>query len=158
MRRFSLILIALLPAIPVWADGQCVPPQSMVIDAEVHCAPKGISIGLGDEEGAKVSCMANKEVQGRCGPDGQITRLHAYTLWFNKVKEFERSCTSQGGTFSYKDPNFIEPSDESYCQQAIPEVSANMFEEPLCNFRSACPGVTVVCERPCAEHSIARLY
>ena len=118
----------------------------------------GISIGLSEEEGAKVACMENKTVQGQCGQDGQITRLHAYESWLTSVKKFEDSCTARGGTFSFQDPNFIEPQDETYCQQAVPEVTSNMFEEPLCNFHSTCPSVTVVCERSCPEHSVAALF
>jgi hypothetical protein len=158
MKRTILTLMAVLLSGSAWAAEQCVPNKTGVIDSQVRCvADGGINIGI-DEEGAKVACMASKEVQGRCGPDGRLTRLHAYTTWFNKLKEFESSCTSQGGTFSYQDPNFIEPQDESYCLQAIPEVGSNMFEEPLCNFRSVCPAVTVVCEKPCPEHLVARLY
>ncbi len=159
MKRIFLSLAAGLLSSSLWAAGQCLPSESAVIDAEVRCVPQGgISIGIGDEEGAKVACMASKEVQGRCGPDGQLTRLHAYTQWFNKLKKFESQCAAEGGTFSYQDPNFIEPADESFCLQAIPEVASNMFEEPLCNYRSLCPAVAVVCERPCVEHAIAKLF
>ena len=65
--------------------------------------------------------MTSKEVQGRCGPDGRLTRLHAYTQWFNKLKQFENHCAAEGGTFAYEDPNFAEPQDESFCLQAVPE-------------------------------------
>ena len=115
----------------------------------------GISIGMGDEEGAKVACMESKAVQNLCGPDGRLTRLHAYESWMKTVKNFEDTCALHGGTFAYQDPNFVEPGDESFCRQAVPEVGSSMFEEPLCNFRSACPAVTVVCERTCPEPSIA---
>ncbi len=159
MKKTSLILAAILTS-PLWAvDHQCVPSQTTVIDAQARCVDQGgISVGLSEEEGAKVACMANREVQGRCGPDGRLTRLHAYTIWFSKMKKFEASCTSVGGTFSYQDANFVEPQDESFCLQAIPEIGSSMFEEPLCNFRSVCPAVTVVCDRPCPEHSMAKLF
>ena len=159
MKRLYLILVLPLIAGPLYAAGQCMAHESVVIDSEARCVDQGgINIGISEEDGAKVACMANKEVQGRCGPDGRLTRLHAYTVWFNKMKQFEASCSSEGGTFSYLDPNFVEPADESYCLQAIPEIGSSMFEEPLCNFRSVCPAVTVVCERPCPEHSVAKLF
>jgi hypothetical protein len=159
MKRPFLLCLTLLTAGPLWAAGQCVPSQTTVIDAQARCVDQGgISIGVGDEEGAKVACMASKEVQGRCGPDGRLTRLRAYTVWFNRLKKFEDRCASSGGTFSYENPNFAEPQDESFCSQAVPEVGSNMFEESLCNFRSVCPAVTVVCERPCSEHSVAQLF
>lgn len=159
MKRPFLLGIALLTAGPLWASGQCVPTQTTVIDAQAHCVDQGgISIGIGDEEGAKVACMASKEVQGRCGPDGRLTRLRAYTTWSNKLKKFEDSCSANGGTFSYQDANFAEPQDETFCAQAVPEVGSNMFEESLCNFHSVCPAVTVICERPCDEHTVAKLF
>ena len=158
MRRYLALFCALLTPSLLRAEGRCAPEQMKVIESEVRCVDEGgISIGLGEEEGAKVACMASREVQNRCGPDGRLTRLHAYTVWFDHLKQFEQTCAQSGGTFSFKDPNFVEPQDESYCLQAIPEVSSSMFEEPLCNFRSLCPAVTVVCDRLCAEHSLARL-
>ena len=159
MKKTYLIVAAALASGPLWAAGQCTPHEAAIIDSEARCVDQGgISIGISDEDGAKVACMASKEVQNRCGPDGRLTRLRAYTSWFNKLKEFEGSCTANGGTFTYQDPNFLEPQDESYCLQAIPEVGSTMFEEPLCNYRSICPAVTVVCERTCPEHSVAKLY
>ena len=143
---------------PLWAAERCAPSQTQVIESEARCIDEGgISIGIGDEEGAKVACMASKTVQNLCGPDGSLTRLHAYTSWFNKLKQFENSCAAEGGTFAFQDPNFVEPIDQTYCLQAIPEVASNMFEEPLCNFRSLCPAVTVVCERGCVEQRVAQL-
>ncbi len=141
------------------ASNQCEVHKDMVIDSEARCVEQGgISIGLAEEDGAKVACMESKEVQSRCGPDGRLTRLQAYTVWFNKLKKFENSCSAQGGTFSFQDPHFSEPVNESFCMQAIPEFGASMFEEPLCNFRSVCPAVTVMCERSCSEHTLAKLY
>jgi hypothetical protein len=102
--------------------------------------------------------MENKQVQGLCGPDGRLTRLRAYSSWYNKLKHFQDSCTGEGGTFAFQDSAFSEPQNESYCLQAVPEVGASMFEEPLCNYRSVCPAVTVVCERPCLEHAVVRMY
>jgi len=159
MKKVFLSLAAMLFTGALWAAERCEPKGSAVIDAQARCVDQGgISIGIADEEGAKVACMASKEVQGRCGPDGRLTRLHAYTLWFNKLKQFENRCAAEGGTFAYEDPNFAEPQDESFCLQAVPEVGSTMFEEPLCNFRSICPAVTVVCEKPCSEHTVAQLF
>src|SRR5438552_10797197 len=94
MRKIYFITGALLTCAPAGAEHQCGQDQSAVIEAEARCVPQGgISIGVGNEEGATVACLASKEVQGRCGPDGQITRLHAYMAWFNKLKKFESSCT-----------------------------------------------------------------
>ena len=156
MKRFSLFFGMVLTSGSLWAGVQCVPDQTKVIETDVRCVDQGgISIGLGDEEGAKVACLESKEVQNRCGPDGRMTRLHAYEAWLKMLKQFENTCTAGGGTFSYQNPTFIEPQDESYCRQAVPEVGTSMFEEPLCNFRSTCPPVTVVCERSCPEPSVA---
>jgi hypothetical protein len=159
MKRMLNIVAWCLLVAPSWAERQCAANESKVIDAEVRCVDQGgISIGMAEDEGIKVACMANKEVQGRCGPDGRLTRLHAYTVWFNKLKDFENSCAAQGGAFSFQDPNFIEPADESFCLQSIPEVGSNMFEEPLCNYRSVCPAVTVHCDRMCPDHTVAQRF
>jgi hypothetical protein len=159
MKRFIALFLPLLTTGALWAAGSCAPSESTSISSEARCVKDGgISIALADEEGAKVACMASKEVQGRCGPDGRITRLHAYTEWFNKLKEFEDRCAAEGGTFSYQNPNFIEPADESFCSQAVPEVGSNMFEESLCNYRSFCPEVTVVCERSCNDRASSKLF
>jgi hypothetical protein len=159
MRKLLPLFGALLTTGFLWADTQCAPSESKMIESEARCVNQaGISIGLSEEDGAKVACMQSKVVQNQCGPDGQLTRLHAYESWMSRVKNFEDSCTAQGGKFAYQDPNFVEPQDESFCNQAIPEVTSNMFEEPLCNFRSICPTVTVVCERTCPEHSVAALF
>ncbi len=157
MKQFFLVSCSLLVAGILRAERQCGPSQSKVIDSEVRCVDQGgISIGIGDEEGAKVACMQSKVVQNRCGPDGRLTRLRAYTVWLDKLSQFERTCNASGGTFAYQDPTFVEPVDESYCLQAIPEVGSNMFEEPLCNFRSICPPVTVLCETSCTGRAVAQ--
>ena len=159
MKRANVFFLALLTIGPLRAADLCQPTQTSIIEAEARCVDSaGISIGLIGEEGVKVACMEDRQVQGLCGPDGRLTRLRAYTAWFNKLKQFEDSCTTGGGTFAFQDPNFKEPQNESFCLQAVPEVGSNMFEEPLCNFRSSCPAVAVVCDRPCAEHSVARLF
>src|SRR5262245_14690594 len=122
MKRFALLLGVVLAVGPAWAERMCVPDQTEVITSEARCVDQGgISIGLGEEEGAKVACMESRAVQNRCGPDGRLTRLHAYTNWYNKLKKFENACSADGGTFSYQDMNFVEPADETYCLQAVPE-------------------------------------
>jgi len=159
MKRLLLILAPIFLASSVWATGQCLPHETRVIDSEARCVDNGgIDIGFNGDDGMKVACMENKQVRGLCGPDGSLTRLRAYSDWFNKLKQFQDSCAGQGGTFAFQDAAFIEPQNEAYCLQAVPEVGASMFEEPLCNYRSVCPAVTVVCERPCHEPSVARLY
>jgi hypothetical protein len=159
MKRSFILWAALLTPGLVRAETACVPNQTQVIQSQARCVDEGgISIGIGDEEGAKVACMESKAVQNRCGPDGSLTRLHAYETWIKMVKNFEDTCTLRGGTFSYQDPTFLEPGDESYCRQAVPEIGTSMFEEPLCNYRSTCPAVTVVCERTCPEPTIVSRF
>jgi len=159
MKQVLILLAIVLVTGPLWAAGRCAALESSVIDSEARCVDNGgISIGFTGDDGAKVACMEDRQVRSLCGPDGRITRLRAYTTWFNKLKQFQDSCAAQGGSFSYQDPSFVEPQDESYCLQAVPEVGSSMFEEPLCNYRSLCPAVTVVCDRACSDHSVARLY
>jgi len=159
MKKGFIVLALILVTGPLWAAGQCVAHETTVIDSEARCVDNGgISIGFSGDDGVKVACMEDRHVRGLCGPDGSLTRLRAYTAWFNKLKQFQDSCAAQGGTFYYQDPSFAEPQNESYCLQAVPELGSSMFEEPLCNYRSLCPAVTVVCDRPCSEHSVARLY
>ena len=159
MKRILLILTPVLLTSSLWAAGQCQLHETAVIDSEARCVDgSGISIGFTGEDGIKVACMQDKQVQGRCGPDGSLTRLRAYTAWYNKLKQFQDSCAGQGGTFAFQDAAFFEPTNESFCLQAAPEVGQSMFEEPLCNYRSVCPAVAVQCDRPCSEHSVARLY
>jgi hypothetical protein len=154
-----LILASTLLSSSLWGSIQCLPHEATVIDSEARCIEGGgINIGYNGDDGMKVACMESKQVQGLCGPDGQLTRLRAYAQWFTKLKHFQDTCSTEGGTFSFQDKNFVEPPNENYCLQAVPEVGSNMFEEPLCNYRSVCPAVTVTCERPCAEPSVASLY
>jgi hypothetical protein len=159
VKKTLFLAVTALLSSGLWAASSCGSPESKVIDSEARCIDKGgISISADDDAGAKVACLENKEVQGRCGLDGRVARLHAYAAWLNKLKTFEDQCTKEGGTFSYKDPAFIEPADESFCEQAVPEVGSTMFEESLCTFRSSCPSVTVLCERSsCAERTVASL-
>jgi len=126
------------------------PDDMRVINTETRCFPsKGIDIGYMGDEGVKVACLRDKRVQSTCGPDGRLTRLQAYREWLAQVQQFQNVCTSKGGSFSYQDPTFVEPHDESFCLQAQVEVGSSMFEDPLCNVRSMCPAVTVVCQHPC---------
>jgi hypothetical protein len=159
MKQSIFILASVLLARPLWAAEQCLPHEAMVIDAEAHCVDGGgINIGFNGDDGVKVACMEDRQVRSLCGPDGRLTRLRAYSEWYNKLKHFQDSCAGEGGTFAFLDANFVEPQNESYCLQAAPEIGSNMFEEPLCNYRSVCPAVTVTCERPCSEPSVASLY
>jgi hypothetical protein len=150
MKRLSWIVLAAVAA-PLSAQANpCVPQQTEVIHADAHCVDGGgINIGFNGEEGIKVACLRDRQVQGICGADGSLTRLRAYNAWYKKLKQFEADCLTSGGTFAYQDPTFREPENESFCLQAQPEVGTGMFEEPLCNFRSVCPAVTVTCEVPC---------
>ena len=158
MKKAFLILAQVLMASALWASNQCASHETKVIDSEARCIENGgISIGFTGDDGVKVACMEDKQVQGLCGPDGSLTRLRAYSGWFNKLKQFQEDCSGQGGTFSFQDPAFAEPQNETYCLQAVPEVGSSMFEEPLCNYRSVCPAVTVICDRACKEHSLAKL-
>jgi hypothetical protein len=142
---------------PAWAyrqtaSGQCLPDEKALIESEVRCfSGAGLDIGYLADDGLKVACMENKQVQSACGPDGRLTRLHAYSAWFTNLKQFEAKCNESGGVFAYGDPNFSEPQNESFCLQAQPEVGTNMFEGSLCNYRSICPSVAVVCEHPCGD-------
>ncbi len=160
MKPTPLIVAALLVTGPLWGAEQCVPHETSVIDSEVRCVNDGgISIGEDAEEaGAKVACMQAQKVKTLCGADGQITRIRAYGEWFGKLKRFQDECAAEGGTFAFQDPTFVEPHNESYCLQAVPEIGSSMFEEPLCNYRSLCPAVAVTCERTCSEATIARLF
>lgn len=157
MRRFSLLLLGTLAAsAPLVAqDKFCAPPQVTVIDAKATCDPNGISIGGDAEDSSTFACLASKTVQNRCGPDGQLTRLRAYQLWLKRLKAAESACASHGGTFSFSDRGFVEPDNEAFCAQAVPEVGSNMFEDVLCNFHSECPTVKVQCEKSCAGGPLA---
>ncbi len=159
MKKTPLIVAVAFFTGPLWGAEQCVPHETSVIDAEVRCVKNGgISINNDTEEtGAKVACMQDQKVKSLCGADGQITRIRAYNEWFGKLKQFQDECTGEGGTFAYQDPAFVEPHNENYCLQSVPEVGNGMFEEPLCNYRSLCPAVAVTCERPCAGTTIALL-
>lgn len=150
-RALPLLIALLIPASSALQAGQCKPTTTDMIDAEVRCTPAGINIGYYGDSGAKVACMESPEVRRVCGNDGRITRLRAYTTWYNRLKQFEAACMTQGGVFNFQDPNFSEPTNESFCLPAQPEVGGNMFEEPMCNYRSLCPAVTVVCEFPCGR-------
>jgi hypothetical protein len=159
MKRLLFILASVLLTRSLWAAEQCQAHEATVIDSEARCVEDGgINIGYTGDDGAKVACMEDKQVRGLCGPDGGLTRLRAYSDWYNKLKQFQDTCSVQGGTFAFLDTNFVEPQNESYCLQAVPEVGSNMFEEPLCNYRSVCPAVTVTCERPCNGPSVASLF
>src|SRR5947209_16002910 len=72
------------------AEHQCLPQKSTIIAAENRCVEAGgIDIGYYGDDGIKVACMRDKRVQGACGPDGSVTRLHAYVAWMTKLKQFQ---------------------------------------------------------------------
>jgi hypothetical protein len=147
----SLLLTAPFAA----AQSRCGSMKSETIEAQAKCVDQG-GVSVGGEEGDvsnTFSCLESKAVQNRCGPDGNLTRLRAFQTWLKKVKSFEASCTAQGGQFAYADPNFMEPTNETFCDQAVPETSSNMFEDSLCNFHSRCPAVKVICEPACSERT-----
>ena len=158
MKRCAILFLPILVCGRLLAAGQCEPHQMAIIDSEARCVEEGgINIGYNGDDGVKVACMESKQVRSLCGPDGQLTRLRAYSAWYNRLKHFEDACAHEGGTFSFQDATFTEPQNESYCLQATPEVGSNMFEEPLCNYRSVCPAITVVCDHSCTEAPVARL-
>jgi hypothetical protein len=118
--------------------------QTALLESESRCADNdGIPTTSG---GGKVGCFADPAVLNACGPEGRLTRLHAWSEWLRKLKDFQSQCAVKGGEFAFADPNFTEPSDESFCLAARPEVGNSFFEEPTCNFRSLCPAVQVVCQ------------
>jgi len=142
------------PGAALAPGGPCGSRDSAVIDAEAHCVENGgIDIGFFADSGAKVACMENKQVQTQCGAQGRLTRMRAYSLWLGKLRQFEAACIGKNGTFSFDDPNFVEPQNENFCLPAQPEVSSNMFEEPLCNYRSLCPAATVTCRYACGDEA-----
>lgn len=151
--RWYLLAIAvvwLLPLLVMGASSSCVPEEKSVIDAEARCFEDGgMDIGFMGDEGFKVACLRDARVKSVCGPDGRVTRLNAYREWFARLKQAENACSARGGRFLYEDPNFTEPTDESFCMQAQPEVGSTMFESATCNFRAVCPSITVVCEFKC---------
>ncbi len=162
MRHLLLIAFGLLvaPGMARASDKMCGSSQREMISAQARCVDQG-GVSLGDsveDDSSTFACLQSKEVQNRCGPDGSLTRLRAFQGWLKKVKAFEEDCTSKGGAFSYEDPHFMEPTSESFCAQAVPEISTNMFEDSLCNFQSACPEVKVRCETTCSGPSFASLY
>jgi len=61
----------------------------------------GISIGLGDDEGAKLACIESKQGSEQVWSGRRLTRLRAYQAW---IKKFERSLkmpARSDGTFSF---------------------------------------------------------
>jgi hypothetical protein len=151
-RRFSIFFGMLAVSAPLAGRELCVPHQTTAIEAEARCSPQeGISINVDPGNGTVADCLRDKHVQTICGPDGRLTRLRAYTAWLNQLKRFEDQCALEGGAFSFEDTDFAEPANESFCPPAVVEITSNMFEETLCNYRSVCPPVKVVCDRPCPE-------
>ena len=149
------LLIAFAAAGPAQAAGECLGEEQTVISSEAQCVPNGINIDYYGDEGIKVACLSDQRVRSECGPDGRLTRLNAFTTWMRKAKAFEAACLAKGGTFDYAEPNFTEPTNESFCLQAEPIIGNSMFEDALCNYRSLCPAVKVVCHMGCSSESHA---
>jgi hypothetical protein len=155
MKRY--LLAAVLMSLPAGLLAEtCLDAKEAVISAEAKCVDTGINIDYYGDQGVKVACLSDARVRSECGPDGHLTRLNAFTTWMRKAKEFEAGCLTQGGSFAYAEPNFTEPVDESFCLQAQPIVGKSMFEDALCNYRSVCPAVKVVCHFECRSQSQAR--
>jgi hypothetical protein len=128
--------------------------ESAVVTSEGRCVEGGgINIVDGSAESATLSCVTDNQVRNACGQDGQLARIHAFQHWLQGVKQFEDRCAAEGGTFAYANENFREPHQESFCSTPQPQTSSSMFEETLCNYRSACPPVEVVCRRTCERAS-----
>jgi hypothetical protein len=122
---------------------------TLMIRSEARCInSRGIPIKEVPDSQVKVACLRDPQVQKFCNQDGQHARLQAFRDWERQLIEFKDRCASVGGVFSFGMPGFEEPSDESFCSLAQPEISYNSFETPLCNFVSRCPPVPVTCLRP----------
>jgi hypothetical protein len=157
MKRSSLLVLLLLLATGAASQAeQCRGDRQSVISSEAKCVDSGgINIDYYGDQGIKVACLSDKRVQSECGADGRLTRLHAFTDWMHKLKEFESGCLVQGGRFAFAEATFNEPADESFCLQSQPIVGNSMFEDALCNYRSLCPAVKVVCQFECGQGSEA---
>ena len=122
------------------------PDREAVIDGEARCVEKGgISIDYTEDQGIKTACMSSPKVRLLCGSNGQTTRNQAFANWMGKLRAFDRDCVDQGGEMRFKEASFVEPQNGEFCLEAQPDIGASAFEEPLCNYRSMCPAVTVVC-------------
>jgi hypothetical protein len=148
MRPLRLLAAVLLFPSSVLA-ASCPNPEAMTIQVHGTCLDKGMSVGYQNSGSAKLVCLESNALHNACGTDGSLARRHAFSDWFNRVKEYEGDCESRGGTFAYADPGFHEPYDESFCMTANPTVETNMLEDTLCNYRSDCPPTPVTCMFKC---------
>jgi hypothetical protein len=149
--RLAIFLAALLPIAAWSADQSCRPPIKLIVDEQGLCLEKGLSVGYQNGGSAKVLCLESAALRNACGSDGALARRRAFSLWLNKVKDFESDCAGRGGEFVYEEPGFQEPSDQTFCAAAEPDTVVNMLEDTLCNYRSACPSTPVSCNFPCSS-------
>ena len=155
MNAWSLLpaLFALLILAAPSSAARCVeaPDEFATLSSEGHCLEgQGIPVVDAMVESASLACVVDPQVRSTCGADGQLARVHAFKNWLNNARNFENHCAATGGTFAYSNPNFREPSQESFCNAPHPETSSSMFEETYCNYKSACPAAEVVCRHTCA--------
>lgn len=152
MKKASWILFAASPFLAGigLADGpSAAAPPALTIAAEARCVDSaGIPIQEVPDNQVKLACLRDKTVQSQCNPDGHHARIQAFRSWTYQLADFRERCASVGGVFSFADPGFQEPSNETFCSAAQPEVRYNPFETPLCNFVSQCPNVAVTCSQP----------
>jgi hypothetical protein len=116
------------------------------IESQAFCVDSpGIAIPDVDDANVRLACLQDPKVQSACNFDGQHARLKAFQRWQSALMAYQQQCEQRNGHFSFADPVFQEPSDESFCHAAEPIVEYGMFENPICNFVSRCPTVAVVC-------------
>ena len=150
---FSTILLTAAWS-AAWSADRCQQEFGFVESQSLCFADQGIPLTVGN---GKAGCFAEPGVQHACGPDGRLTRLHAWADWLRELRNFQDHCAEQHGDFAFADPQFTEPADENFCLPAQPELGSSFFEEPTCNFRSICPTVQVVCHMPCHDYNSASL-
>lgn len=133
------------------ADRQvCLTDQITTIQSRVSCAASpGIALFAAKGEASEDEGWDNGLVQSACGPHGQITRLYAWKNWLRQLKEFEDQCDANGGEFSFADPGFKEPQNESFCYPAQLQKGFTAFEDPAVNVIAACPPQKVRCSYSC---------
>ena len=112
----------------------------------VLCSDAGVPLATMSDEKTSVACLTDENVKIVCGPDGRLTRLKAFSMVLQRIREFQDRCEGDGGTFSYSDPGFKEPTDESFCPPSRPYAKEGYLEQTLCNFRGSCGPVKVTCE------------
>jgi hypothetical protein len=146
-KGFIVVLVVFIAAAIVWGEPMAAPQLS--ISAEARCVDTiGIPIAETRDNQVKVACLRDKGVQMQCNPDGRHARIQAFRDWSQQLMDFKERCAAVEGVFSFADPNFREPADDSFCSSAQVEVRYGAFEEPHCNFVSRCPAIALSCIRP----------